>query len=57
MGYNAYRSKDISYERNNNLSRLYNAEVINMTLDDAIAMKQKEEDQTRYEQYMNDERP
>jgi len=28
-----------------------------MTLDEALAMKQKEEDKTRYEQYMNDERP
>jgi hypothetical protein len=32
-------------------------EGINMTLDEALAMKQKEEDQTRYEQYMNNERP
>jgi hypothetical protein len=31
-------------------------EEINMTLDEALSMKQKEEDQTRYEQYMNDER-
>jgi hypothetical protein len=27
-----------------------------MTLDEALSMKQKEEDQTRYEHYMNDER-
>jgi len=32
-------------------------EGINMTLDEAISMKQKEEDKARYEQYMNNERP
>jgi hypothetical protein len=32
-------------------------EGLNMTLDEAIAMKQIEEDQIRYEQYMNNERP